>query len=158
MIEDGRFREDLYYRLSELVIEIPPLRDREHDAELIAHNFLARFNKQQGRSIRGYSSEALSAIASYKWPGNVREMENRVKRAVIMADGNRITPADLDLADPNAVPDVLNLVEAREDAERREIPRALSRSEGNISQAAKMLGVSRPTLYDLMRHHGFKVE
>ena len=93
-------------------------------------------------------------ILEHKWPGNVRELENRMKRAVIMAEEIHIVPADLDLADPGEIPDVLNLVQAREEAERREIPRA----EGNVSQAAKLLGVSRPTLYDLMRHHGFKVE
>ncbi len=97
-------------------------------------------------------------ILEHKWPGNVRELENRMKRAVIMAEEIRIVPIDLDLADPGEIPDVLNLVQAREEAERREIPRALSRAEGNVSQAAKLLGVSRPTLYDLMRHHGFKVE
>ena len=97
-------------------------------------------------------------ILEHIWPGNVRELENRMKRAVIMAEEIRIVPADLDLADPGEIPDVLNLVQAREEAERREIPRALSRAEGNVSQAAKLLGVSRPTLYDLMRHPGFKVE
>lgn len=158
MIAAGTFREDLYYRLSELVINIPPLRDRDGDIELLAHNFLAKFNAEQGRAVRGFSGEALATILQHKWPGNVRELENRMKRAIIMAEGNRIVPADLDLADPDEIPDVLNLVQAREEAERREIPRALSRADGNVSQAAKLLGVSRPTLYDLMRHHGFKVD
>ena len=158
MITRGAFREDLFYRLSELVIKIPPLRERDSDVELLAHAFLTAYNQKQGRSIRGFSGEALSALASHNWPGNVRELENRVKRAVIMADGNRIVPADFDLADPEDVQNVLNLAQAREEAERREIPRALSRAEGNISQAAKLLGVSRPTLYDLMRHHGFKID
>ena len=157
MIADGTFREDLYYRLSEMVVNIPPLRERKNDAELLAHSFLARFNKEHGRSVRGFGSEAHAALDAHSWPGNVRELENRVKRAVIMADGNRITPVDLDLADPEEVPEVLNLAKAREEVERREIPRALSRAEGNISQAAKLLGISRPTLYDLMRHHGFRV-
>ena len=157
-ITTGEFREDLYYRLSELVIRIPPLRERVNDAELLAHSFLARFNHEHGRSVRGFSAEALTAIANHLWPGNVRELENRMKRAVIMADGNRIVPEDLDLADPDGVPEILNLAQAREEAERRQIPRALSRAEGNISQAAKLLGISRPTLYDLMRHHGLKVE
>jgi len=157
MIADGTFREDLYYRLSEMVVNIPPLRDRKNDPELLAHSFLVRFNKENSRSVRGFSSEALVALETHSWPGNVRELENRVKRAVIMADGNRITPVDLDLADPEEIPEVLNLAQAREEVERREIPRALSRAEGNISQAAKLLGISRPTLYDLMRHHGFRV-
>ncbi len=157
MIAAGTFREDLYYRLSEMVVNIPPLRDRKNDTELLAHSFLARFNKEHGRSVRGFGSEALAALESHAWPGNVRELENRIKRAVIMADGNRVTPVDLDLADPEEIPEVLNLAQAREEVERREIPRALSRAEGNISQAAKLLGISRPTLYDLMRHHGFRV-
>ncbi len=157
MIAAGTFREDLYYRLSEMVVNIPPLRDRKNDPELLAQSFLARFNKEHGRSVRGFGSEALAALESHAWPGNVRELENRIKRAVIMADGNRITPVDLDLADPEEIPEVLNLAQAREEVERREIPRALSRAEGNISQAAKLLGISRPTLYDLMRHHGFRV-
>ncbi len=154
----GTFREDLFYRLSELVIKIPPLREREGDAELLAHAFLAQFNMEHGRAVRGFNAEALAAIASYDWPGNVRELQNRLKRAVIMADENRITPADLDLAEPDEVPEVLNLSQAREEAERREIPRALSRVEGNISRAAKLLGISRPTLYDLLRHHNIRVE
>ncbi len=158
MIAAGTFREDLYYRLSELVVNIPPLRDRENDTELLAHSFLARFNKEHGRSVRGFGSEALAALEAHAWPGNVRELENRIKRAVIMADGSRITPVDLDLADPDEIPEVLNLAQAREEVERREIPRALSRAEGNISRAAKLLGISRPTLYDLMRHHGFRVD
>jgi two-component system NtrC family response regulator len=157
LIKEGRFREDLYYRLSELVIKVPPLRDRNGDAELLAHSFLQSFNEEQHRSVRGFSSEALAAIANYEWPGNVRELENRVKRAVIMAEAQRITPLDLDLVPPDEVPEVLNLAQAREEAERREIPRALSRAEGNISQAAKLLGVSRPTLYDLMRQHNIKL-
>ncbi len=158
MIAEGTFREDLYYRLSEMVINIPPLKDRENDPELLAHKFMARFNKEHGRSIRGFSAEALTALEVHPWPGNVRELENRIKRAVIMAEGNRITPVDLDLADPDEIHEVLSLAQAREEVERREIPRALSRAEGNISQAAKLLGISRPTLYDLMRQHGFRVE
>jgi two-component system NtrC family response regulator len=158
MIAEGTFREDLYYRLSEMVIKIPPLRERQNDAELLAHNFMAQYNKEHGRSIRGFSAEALAVLETHPWPGNVRELENRIKRAVIMAEGNRITPVDLDLADPEEIPDVVSLAKAREEVERREIPRALSRAEGNISQAAKLLGISRPTLYDLMRHHGFRVD
>jgi len=158
LMSTGQFREDLFYRLNELVIKIPPLRKREGDPELLAHAFLARFNDEQRRTVRGFSSEALAAIATHLWPGNVREMENRIKRAVIMAEGNRVTPVDLDLASPDEVPEVLNLNQAREEAERREIPRALSRVEGNISRAAKLLGISRPTLYDLLRHHNITVE
>ncbi len=158
MMAGGVFREDLFYRLNELVVKIPPLCEREGDPELLAHAFLSRFNEEHHRSIRGFSAEALATISEYSWPGNVRELENRMKRAVIMADSNRITPADLDLAAPNEVPEVLNLNQAREEAERREIPRALSRVDGNISRAAKLLGISRPTLYDLLRHHNIRIE
>ena len=158
MIAEGTFREDLYYRLSEIVVNIPPLRVRLNDAELLAHSFLTKYNKENGRAVRGFSSEALATLASHSWPGNVRELENRVKRAVIMADGSVIVPGDLDLAEPEEIPEVLSLARACEDAERREIPRALSRAEGNISQAAKLLGISRPTLYDLIRQHGLRAD
>ncbi len=158
MIAAGTFRGDLYYRLSEMVINIPPLRERIGDAELLAQSFLQKFAEEQGKSVRGYTREALASISGYEWPGNVRELENRVKRALIMAEGNRITPEDLDLEDVDGEAEILNLAKAREEAERREIPRALSRAEGNITQAAKLLGISRPTLYDLMKQHGFKVD
>ena len=154
----GQFREDLFYRLSEIVVDIPPLRDRAGDPEVLAHAFLAKFNAEQGRNVRGFSAASLTALAEHEWPGNVRELENRIKRSVIMSDGKRITPVDLDLAEPEFIPEVLNLAQAREEAERREIPRALSRVEGNITRAAKLLGVSRPTLYDLLRHHDIKVD
>ena len=158
MISVGTFREDLYYRLSEMVIVIPPLRDRAGDAELLARVFLQRYAEEQGKNVRGFTREALAAIGSYDWPGNVRELENRVKRSLIMAEGTRIGPADLDLATGDGDSEILNLAKAREAAEKREIPRALSRADGNITQAAKILGISRPTLYDLMRQHGFKVD
>lgn len=154
----GQFREDLFYRLSEIVVDIPPLRDRAGDPEVLAHAFLAKFNAEQGRNVRGFSAASLTALEEHGWPGNVRELENRIKRSVIMSDGKRITPVDLDLAEPESIPEVLNLAQAREEAERREIPRALSRVEGNITRAAKLLGVSRPTLYDLLRHHDIKVD
>jgi two-component system NtrC family response regulator len=157
-IKTGAFREDLFYRLSELVIRIPPLRDRSGDAELLAHSFLARFKEEHKRVLRGFSVEAMAAMAQHDWPGNVRELENRVKRAVIMCDEKRISPMDLDLDDPTGLPEVLNLAQVREEAERREIPRALSRVDGNITRAAKLLGISRPTLYDLLRHHNIKID
>lgn len=158
LMASGQFREDLFYRLSEIVVDIPPLRDRAGDPEVLAHAFLAKFNTEQGRNVRGFSAAALTALVEHEWPGNVRELENRVKRSVIMSDGKRVTPVDLDLAEPETIPEVLNLAQAREEAERREIPRALSRVEGNITRAAKLLGVSRPTLYDLLRHHDIKVD
>ncbi len=158
MMKSGGFREDLFYRISEIVVDIPPLREREGDAELLAHNFLARFNAENSRRVRGFSADALGAIAQHGWPGNVRELENRVKRAVIMCDGRRIAPNDLDLAESQEAQELLSLAAAREEAEKRAIPRALSRVEGNITQAAKILGVSRPTLYDLMRRHNIEVD
>ncbi|NKB21346.1 MAG: PEP-CTERM-box response regulator transcription factor [Alphaproteobacteria bacterium] len=154
----GTFREDLYYRISELVVNIPSLAERNGDPELLAHAFVGQFSEQQGRNIRGFSGEALAALAQHNWPGNVRELENRVKRAVIMSDGALITPNDLDLTEPEDIPDILNLAQAREEAERREIPRALARVDGNITKAAKMLGISRPTLYDLLRQHKIDVD
>jgi len=157
LIAQDLFREDLYYRLCELVIRIPPLREREGDAVLLAHNFMGAFNEELGRSVKGFRSDALAALSNHDWPGNVRELENRMKRAVIMAEGTRIAASDLDLVSGEDDDRVLSLKEAREVAERREIPRALSQSDGNVSKAAKLLGVSRPTLYDLMRHHGIKM-
>ena len=158
LMKVGTFREDLYYRISEIVVNIPPLRSREGDPELLAHKFLARFNDENGRTVRGFSVDALVALSEHQWPGNVRELENKMKRAVIMCDGKRITPEDLDLREPDEIPEILNLAQAREEAERREIPRALSRVDGNITRAAKLLGVSRPTLYDLLRQHDIKVD
>jgi two-component system NtrC family response regulator len=160
LMKGGRFRGDLYYRLSEIVIEVPPLREREGDAVLLAHNVLNVVNNQFGRDVRGFTDEALAAVAAYSWPGNVRELENRIKRAVIMAEGKRIKPADLELGQPekDAEPEPLNLREVRERAERRALNRALSDVQGNISRAAKLLGVSRPTLYNLMHEYGIVPE
>jgi len=152
LIAEDLFREDLFYRLSEIVINIPPLKDRPGDAPLLAHNFLNRFNKEMGRSVKGFSSDATEVLDSYDWPGNVRELENKMKRAVIMCDGKRITAEDLDLRPKDGAP-TLNLKQVREEADRQAIRRALARSDGNISQAAKLLGVSRPTIYDLMRQY-----
>ena len=160
LITEGSFREDLYYRISEITIKIPPLREREGDALLLARVFLDRFNRQNSKSIKGFSADALSAIESHGWPGNVRELENKVKRAVIMADGTQILAEDLDLADTSNenqdVEMVINLRQVRESAERKAIHRALSMCKDNISQAAELLGVSRPTLYDLMARYGMK--
>ncbi|MDD5328889.1 MAG: PEP-CTERM-box response regulator transcription factor [Sulfuricella sp.] len=156
MMEAGRFREDLYYRLSEIVLDIPPLRHREGDAALLAHAFLNRFSSQEGRPVRGFSQEALVAIESYTWPGNVREMENLVKRAVIMADGPQIGLEDLGLRAPAKETEPINLRQVRDEAERKALVRGLGRVDGNIARAAELLGVSRPTLYDLMNRYGLK--
>ena len=156
LIEEGRFREDLYYRLSEIVIAIPPLRDRHGDAALLAHAFMHKFSRQEGRSILGFTQDALRAVAAYPWPGNVREMENYVKRAVIMTDGSQIGAEDLGLSAPAGEPEPINLREVRDAAERNAIIKALSRADGNIRAAAELLGVSRPTLYDLVDRLGLK--
>jgi two-component system NtrC family response regulator len=152
----GRFREDLYYRLSEIVVTIPPMRQREGDAALLAHHFKNKFCAQESRSSLHFSPDALAAIEGYAWPGNVREMENCIKRAVIMADGNTIVADDLGLPDIEAEESPLNLRQVRDEAEYKAIVRALARSDGNIVKASEMLGVSRPTLYDLMGRHGIK--
>ena len=154
LIKAGRFREDLYFRLSEVVINIPPLRQRHGDPALVAHHFLHLANEQNKRRIRGFTAEALSAITTYNWPGNVRELENRVKRAAIMADGTQITLADLDIPANAASSEIRTLQEVRNLAEREAVRNALDRANGNLSQAAKLLDISRPTLYDLLRQHG----
>ena len=153
MIADGRFREDLYYRLAEIVVPIPSLADRPGDAVLLARHFVNRMAHDLNPAVRGLSGEALSAIDAYGWPGNVRELENRIKRAVIMTDGKMIGASDLDLpgSDSGDVP--INLRAAREVADRRAIHQALTRTEHNVSGAAKLLGISRPTLYDLMKQY-----
>jgi two-component system NtrC family response regulator len=154
MIGDGRFREDLYYRLAEIVVKIPSLAERPGDATLLAKAFLTRFAKELNPQVRGFSSDALAAIDAWPWPGNVRELENRVKRAVIMADEKLISAADLDLSEPDEeLVNALNLKSAREQVDRKVIRHALARSEGNISSTAKMLGISRPTLYDLLKQY-----
>ena len=157
LIAEGAFREDLYYRISEITIQIPPLREREGDELMLARVFLERFSRDNGRSLKGFSREALAAIEQYSWPGNVRELENKVKRAVIMADGDYISDEDLEISAKDAdQPLVLDLRKVREEAERKAVQRALTLSNDNVSQAAELLGVSRPTLYDLLGKYGLK--
>ncbi len=157
LIAEGRFREDLYYRLSEITIKIPPLRERESDAIVIATAFAARFSEQQHKKIKGFTKEAAEMIENYPWPGNIRELENKVKRAVIMADSNRITVEDLELSMDNVDSSLpLNLKEVREMAETSAIKRALSYSNNNVSKAAKLLGVTRPTLYTLFNKYNIQ--
>jgi two-component system NtrC family response regulator len=156
MTADGRFREDLYYRLAEIVVKIPSLAERSGDAVLLARHFVNRFGRELNPGIQSLSSDAIEAIDAYAWPGNVRELENRIKRAVIMADGKSVTAGDLDLQAASDVgSDVLpiNLRAAREIADRKAIRQAMSRSDNNISSAAKLLGISRPTLYDLLKQY-----
>jgi two-component system NtrC family response regulator len=154
MIAEGRFREDLFYRLAEIVVKIPSLAERPGDATLLAKAFLARFAREMNPQVKGFAPDALATIDAWHWPGNVRELENRVKRAVIMTEGKLVGAVDLDLTgggDEDA--QVLNLKAAREATDRRIIRHALARSEGNISSTAKLLGISRPTLYDLLKHY-----
>jgi len=167
LIKDQRFREDLYYRLAEIVVNIPPLRARQGDAVLLAHAFLRRFAQEQRRAGLSFSEDAVRAVEAHAWPGNVRELLNVVKRASIMADGQRVAADDMGLSAP-ALGDVdsansgigassdLNLRAAREEAERRTIVTALARTNNNILKAAELLGISRPTLYDLMNRLAIK--
>src|SRR5205823_282193 len=139
-----------YYRLAEIVVRIPSLAERVGDALILARHFVNRFNRELNPAVQTLSPDALAAIESYPWPGNVRELENRIKRAVIMADGKSVTAADLELpSSTEEAPVPINLRAVREIADRRAIRQAMSRTENNISSAAKLLGISRPTLYDL---------
>ncbi len=172
-IKEGRFREDLYFRLAVVVCKLPPLRERGDDIILLAQDFLKRFGKQNGRDNLSFDSQALKAIARYPWPGNVRELQNRIQRSVIMSDGRRITCEDLEIpiaageggtGTPMAAGTTVDvssaggLKEARETLERELVNQALERTDGNISAAAKELGVSRPTLYELMNKLGITKE
>ena len=154
MIGDGRFREDLYYRLAEIVVKIPSLAERAGDAGLLARHFVNRYARELNPKVQSLSSDALAAIDAYAWPGNVRELENRLKRAVIMADGRTVGADDLDLPGTAAIDRAaINLRAAREVADRRAIRQAMVRTDNNISGAAKLLGISRPTLYDLIKQY-----
>ena len=157
LISTGRFREDLYYRLAEISVEIPPLRNRKGDAALLAHAFVRRLAAEHHRGSLTLRPDALAAIEAHPWPGNVRELENCIKRAVIMADGTSLTPVDLGLQDKGECgSELLNLRQIREEAEKQAIIRVLGRVNGNVSKAAELLGVSRPTLYDLMERFGLR--
>ena len=157
MVADGSFREDLYYRLAEIVVRIPSLGERPGDASLLGRAFVKRYAASLKSDVRGLSPDAVAALDRWNWPGNVRELENRVKRAVIMADGKFVTAADLDFDTADIDDSPINLKAAREIADRRAIASALARTEGNISGAAKLLGISRPTLYDLLKAHSIEV-
>ena len=149
-LRDGRFREDLYYRLRVVAISMPPLREREEDILLLAKAFLQRYASGAKKRIKGFAPQAIRAIETHAWPGNVRELENRVKRAVIMAEGVKITPADLELSSRYAKYEGQGLKQAREAMEKDLIQRAMARNKGNLTRTASELGLSRPTLYDLM--------
>ncbi len=152
----GTFREDLYFRLAVVCIEMPLLRDREGDVFMLAKAFLNRYAEEARRRITGFTTQAMRAIENYSWPGNVRELENRIKRAVIMAEGTKISPADLELGVHHAKDEYLNLKEAREAMEKELIQKALARTKDNVTRAAEALGISRPTLYEMMEKLGIE--
>jgi two-component system NtrC family response regulator len=149
-MEDGTFREDLYFRLGIITISLPPLRDREGDIMMLSKTFLDRYVEGNRKNIKGFTESALSAIADYAWPGNVRELENRIKRAVIMAEGRKITPKDLEMDTAISKHDIMSLKNARDTIEKEMIMKALKKNKGNVSKAADDLHVSRPSLYALM--------
>jgi two-component system NtrC family response regulator len=151
LISQGQFREDLYYRVSEVTVTLPPLRERPGDAVVIGRALLDRFAKAYGKAIRGFTDDAIAAIEGYAWPGNVRELENCIKRVVVMAEGSRITAKDLGLlisVEQEALS--LNLRQIREHSEREALARAVTMVNGNLSRAAELLGITRPTLYALL--------
>jgi two-component system NtrC family response regulator len=153
MMAEGRFREDLYYRLNEVTVQVPPLRERAADVVVLASFFLSRYAAEYGRLVRGFSASALAALRDHPWPGNVRELENRIKRAVVMTDGPLLSAADLGLTAPGEDTQSLTIRDARARAEREVLQLALAQAGSNLSKAAKLLGISRPTLYDLMQQH-----
>lgn len=156
-IRGGRFREDLYYRLCVVTIPVPPLSERQADIPLLARAFLLRCAKEQGKALTGFDSEAMTALINHPWPGNVRELENRVKRAVVMAEGKYITPKNLELEQPGVSgKEATTLKGAREGREKELVLLAMERAQGNISRAAAELGISRPTLYQLLARYGLK--
>lgn len=158
LISESRFREDLYYRLAEIVVNIPPLRARVGDAALLAHAFTRRYAQEQSRRSLSLAPDAVRAVEQHRWPGNIRELENCLKRAVIMADGSQISADDLGLPISGAEDGepLLDLRTVRDEAEKKAVIAALARSNGNVLKAAEMLGVSRPTLYDVMHRLGLK--
>jgi two-component system NtrC family response regulator len=154
MVKAETFREDLYFRLAEIIVRIPALAERIGDAALLAQHFIQRYSTELKRPVRSLSADAVAALADYHWPGNVRELENRVKRAVLLSEGRRITAVDLGLADGSG--DQLNLKAIREAADRRAIRVALARADGNVTTAARLLGISRPTFYSLVHQYGIE--
>ena len=153
LIAESKFREDLYYRISEVAIRVPPLRERQGDSLLLAQFLLQQMAERYARPTRGLSPDAIRAIQAHRWPGNVRELENRIKGAVIMADSTLVTASDLGLQDPGEDTQYLNLRMARQRAETQAVRQALAVARGNLSRAAELLGVTRPTLYDLLEKH-----
>ena len=157
-VDQGRFRGDLFYRLNPVTVRIPPLRERGGDKLLLARHFLAQYAQEFARPVRGFSDDALTALAAHPWPGNVREMENRMKRAVLMSEQRLISAADLELAPGVEDMGAYDLRAARSRAEREVVQRALARSSGTLATAARLLGISRPTLYALLDAHGLSAD
>jgi two-component system NtrC family response regulator len=156
LIAAHQFREDLFYRISEVPMTLPPLRDRPGDATVLAHAFLRRFGSQQGLPKQGFTPDAVAAVEAYRWPGNVRELENKVKTAVIMSEGLLVTARDLALSEAGHEELSFNLKEVRARAEHQAINQALAIADGNVTRTAELLGISRPTLYDLMDRYGVR--
>lgn len=154
-ITEQRFRQDLYYRISEITLQIPPLRERKSDVVTLAQVFLRQYAAKQGMIKRGFTEDAINALLSHSWPGNVRELENKVKSAVLLSEEPMISAMDLGLRGSQVLP--LNLKEVRNKAERDAVVRALSLAADNVSRASELLGVTRPTLYDLINRHGLPV-
>jgi len=155
-IKEGKFREDLYYRLSVININLPPLRERGEDILLLANYFLNKYKKEAGgERIKGFTKQAKELMLNYSWPGNVREMENRVRRAVILTENSLIGPFELGFSREELDKDLgkFSLKEIRKNIETKLIKEALEEARGNVSLAAKMLGITRPTLYDLMKKY-----
>ena len=157
-MKDGSFREDLYFRLGVILIALPPLREREGDKILLARAFLKRYADESRKNVKGFTDQAMDAIEQYNWPGNVRELENQIKRAVIMAEGPQVTPADLEMEAPRSRYEGMALKDARAALEKELFTKAVARSGGNLTKAAMELGISRPTLYDLMDKYGIPKE
>jgi two-component system, NtrC family, response regulator len=155
-ITQGRFREDLFYRLCVVSIAVPPLSERASDVSLLAKTFLSRYANEYKKLLKGFTPQALEALTSHDWPGHVRELENRIRRAVVMAEGKYITPTDLELATPEASGMGSSLRDSRNDREKDLVRLAMERHDGNISKAASELGISRPTLYQLLKRYGLR--
>ncbi len=157
-IDEGRFREDLYFRLGVVSVNLPPLRERGNDHLLLARAFLHRYSREFKKNVRGFKDEAVNALSGYDWPGNVRELENRVKRGVVMSDGEWLTPADLEFtAADNGSKQVISLHDAREALEKRLINEALLRHGSNITHAARELEISRQTLAAMINKYGITI-
>jgi two-component system NtrC family response regulator len=156
-INEGRFREDLYYRLCVVTIAMPALRERGSDITLLARTFLGKFAEEQKKSLKGFTPQAVEAVRTHSWPGNVRELENRIKRAVVMAEGTYVSPENLELKDSSSTEEETPTLRASRDSREKDIVRlAMDRAEGNVSRAAADLGISRPTLYQLLTRYGLK--